>query len=152
MGHAAEVFGSPWKSLEIGASTITLGAEVIEFNRLLLQPISRYPHRYPQDKRLIFDANRAQVPGEMARPAALRTKRRRNSVEDTFGPLSKLESSSQRASISAKYRLSSRTVTGAALHCASVSFCAQAAQSLARPWHRQVDSRSVTVISGTSDA
>jgi hypothetical protein len=34
----------------------------------------RYPDRYPHDKRLIFDANRAQVLVEMARPAALRTK------------------------------------------------------------------------------
>jgi hypothetical protein len=96
--------------------------------------------RYPQDKRLIFDANRPQVLVEMARPAALRTKRRRNSVEDTFGPLAKMESSSQRASISAVYRISSRAVTGAGLHRAFASFCAQAAQSLARPGRRQVDS------------
>jgi hypothetical protein len=98
------------------------------------------PHRYPQDKRLIFGANRAQVLVEMARPAALRTKRRRNFVEDTFGPLAKLESRSQRAWINAKYRISSRAVTEAGLHCAFASFCGQAAQSLARPRRRQGDS------------
>jgi len=76
------------------------------------------------------------VPVETARPAALRTKRRRNSVEDAFGPLAKLESSSQRASISAKYRLSSRGGYRGGLALRLRVLLRQAAQSLAQPRRR----------------